>query len=52
MEKIIALLLAIVMLLSLAACGTETSQSTETQPAASSTDAPATDPSAGTTEPL
>lgn len=51
MKKIIALLLAIIMLLSLAACGTETSQSTETQPGASSTDAPATDPSAGTTEP-
>ena len=51
MKKIIALLLAIVMLLSLAACGTETSQSTETQPGVSSTDAPATDPSAGTTEP-
>lgn len=51
MKKIIALLLAIVMLLSLAACGTETPQSTETQPGASSTDAPATDPSAGTTEP-
>ena len=51
MKKITAFLLAIVMLLSLVACGTETPQSTETQLGASSTDAPATDPSAGTTEP-
>ena len=51
MKKIIALLLAVVMLLSLAACGTETPQNNETQPGTSSTDAPATDPSAGTTEP-
>lgn len=51
MKKIVALLLSIVMLLSLAACGTGMPQSTETQPGASSTDAPATDPSAGTMEP-
>lgn len=51
MKKITALLLTIAMLLSLAACGTETPQGAETQPGASSTDAPATDPSTGTTEP-
>lgn len=51
MKKIIALLLAVAMLLSLAACGTETPQNSDTQPGTSSTDAPATDPSAGTTEP-
>lgn len=51
MKKITALLLAIVMLLSLAACGTETPQSTETQPGASGTEGPATDPSTETTEP-
>ena len=51
MKKIIVLLLAIVMLLSLAACGTETPQNSDTQPGTSSTDDPVTDPSTGTTEP-
>jgi len=51
MKKIIALLLAVTMLLSLAACGTETPQNSDTQPGTSNTDTPATDPSAGTTEP-
>lgn len=51
MKKLIALLLAATMLLSLAACGTETPQTTDTQPGTSSTDAPATDPSVETTEP-
>lgn len=51
MKKIIAFLLAIVMLLSLAACGTGMPQSTEIQPGASSTEGSATDPSVGTTEP-
>lgn len=51
MKKFTAFLLTIAMLLSLAACGTETPQSTETQPATSSTDKPATDPSAEMTEP-
>lgn len=51
MKKIIALLLAVAMLLSLAACGTETPQNSDTQPGASSTDAPVTDPSVETTEP-
>ena len=51
MKKIIALLLAVAMLLSMAACGTETPQNSDTQPGTSSTDAPATGPSAGTTEP-
>ena len=51
MKKIIALLLAIAMLLSMAACGAETPQNSDTQPGTSSTKAPATDPSAGTTEP-
>lgn len=49
MKKIIALLLAIVMLLSLAACGTEAPQNSDTQPGTSSR--PATDPSTETTEP-
>ena len=52
MKKIIALLLTIVMLLSLAACGTETSQSPETQPGASSAEGPATAPSTETMEPF
>ena len=51
MKKIIALLLAVAMLLSMAACGAETPQNNDTQPCTSSTEAPATDPSAGTTEP-
>lgn len=51
MKKIIALLLAVAMLLSMAACGTETPQNSDTQPGTSSTDAPATGPSAGTTDP-
>ena len=51
MKKIIAILLAVTMLLSLAACGTETPQNSDTQPGTSSTDAPVTDPSTGTTEP-
>lgn len=51
MKKIIALLLAVAMLLSMAACGAETPQNNDTQPGTSSTEAPATDPSAGTTEP-
>lgn len=51
MKKIIAILLAVVMLLSLAACGTETPQNSDTQPGTSSTDDPVTDPSTGTTEP-
>lgn len=51
MKKIIALLLTVAMLLSLAACGTETPQVTETQPGTSSTEDPATDPSTETPEP-
>lgn len=51
MKKIIAFLLAIVMLLSLVACGTGMPQSTEIQPGTSSTEGSATDPSVGTTEP-
>lgn len=51
MKKIIALLLAIAMLLSLAACGTETPQNSDTQPGTSNTNGPATDPSEETTEP-
>ena len=51
MKKIIALLLAVAMLLSMAACGAETPQNSDTQPGTSNTEAPATDPSAGTTEP-
>lgn len=51
MKKIIALLLAVAMLLSLAACGTETPQNSDTQPGTSNTDGPATDPSEETTEP-
>ena len=39
MKKIIAILLAVTMLLSLAACGTETPQNSDTQPGTSSTDA-------------
>lgn len=50
MKKITAILLTIAMLLSLAACGTETPQSTETQPGASSTEGFAADPSAETME--
>lgn len=50
MTKLIAGLLTIVMLLSLTACGTETPQNTEIQSDVSRTDAPTTDPSAGTTE--
>lgn len=51
MKKIIAIFLAVTMLLSLAACGTETPQNSDTQPGTSSTDDPVTDPSTGTTEP-
>ena len=53
MKKIVALLLAIVMLLSLVACGTETSQSTDAQPGESAT-GPSTEttgPSSETTTP-
>ena len=35
MKKIIALLLAVAMLLSMAACGTETPQNSDTQPGTS-----------------
>ena len=51
MKKIIAFLLAAAMLLSLTACGTETPQTSDTQPGTSSTDVSATEPSVGETEP-
>lgn len=51
MKKIVAFLLAVVMLLSLAACGTETPQNSDTQPGTSSTAEPATTPSEEATEP-
>lgn len=51
MKKLVAFLLAVVMLLSLAACGTETPQNSDTQPGTSSTEGPATAPSIETVEP-
>lgn len=51
MKKATALLLAIVMLLSLAACGTQAPQSTEPAPGASSTERPAAAPSTEMAEP-